>query len=479
MAKNVDKLKDVTARLHETYRDQMDALEKSPLRKARGGKLDQMDYYALGKQLEQFENTMKVIRESSGGSVNSLGKLPNIAFDVITAVQGVSVLPLITSTQPIEEQQGIIYFKNIKAVTTKGNMTANQNLVDPRTGVKTPQKYAGNFLEQEEIATANGTDTAFTATLARTPIVTQTVKVSLSSDPAVMAMDVGASSTDPNLGRIWGNGISGTVNYTTGAIVLNFNTAPANGASVHVSYQENYEQAAELPRIRTYFDSKTVQAEVFTLAGTMGVLESYGMQKRFGMLHENELTKDLVVEINKEIGGHAIRSLYVNATGATTTWYKKPQSGVSYADHKLSFKDALSTVESVLVGNTQRGTVSTIIAGLKVCEVIATLPGFRKLADGNNLGAHVFGTLDNVTVIRCPEASIMPTNEAICIWNGVGGFESAAVYSPFMPLITTEAIPSYNNPLSSQKAAAVWSAFDVVVPGFIAKLKVEDAQEPI
>lgn len=471
-----DILKDVTARLHEKYRDQMDALEASPLRRARGGSLDLMDYYSLGKQLEQFESMQRTLTEE--GSVNSLGKLPNIAFDVITAVQGVSILPVISSTQPIEEQQGIIYFKNVKAVSTKGNMTANETLVDPRTGVKTPQKYASNFLEQESVATGDGTTTSFTATLAKSPVQTQTTVVALSSDPNVTAMDIGAKDSNPDVGRLYGSGVWGEVNYKTGAIALTFSTAPAADTDILVSYQENYEEAEELPRIRTFFDSKSVQAEVFTLAGNMGLLESYGMKKRFGLLQEQELTKDLVVEMNKEIGGRAIRSLYVNATGATTTWYKKPQSGVSYADHKLSFKDSLAEVEGVLVGNTQRGTVSTIIAGLKVCEVISTLPGFRKLTDGNNLGAHIYGSLDNVTVIRCPEAAIMPANEAICIWNGVGGFESALVYAPFMPLITTEAVTNYGNPLQSQKAAAVWSAIDVVVPGFIAKLQIVDAQEP-
>ena len=35
-------------------------------------------------------------------------------MDVITAVHGVSVLPVVSSVQPIDEEQGLVYFKNVR-----------------------------------------------------------------------------------------------------------------------------------------------------------------------------------------------------------------------------------------------------------------------------------------------------------------------------------------------------------------------------
>lgn len=61
------------------YKPQMEALEGSVLSKVRNG-IDPWDYWALGKQLEQFEIYQAVCEEA--GNTNLLGKLPNIAFDV-------------------------------------------------------------------------------------------------------------------------------------------------------------------------------------------------------------------------------------------------------------------------------------------------------------------------------------------------------------------------------------------------------------
>lgn len=64
---------------YDRYRPYMDALSKSTLCKVRGT-LTPSDVYALGSQLNQFEQYLAVCEEE--GNVNQLGKLPNIAFDV-------------------------------------------------------------------------------------------------------------------------------------------------------------------------------------------------------------------------------------------------------------------------------------------------------------------------------------------------------------------------------------------------------------
>ena len=43
--------------------------------------------------------------------------------------------------------------------------------------------------------------------------------------------------------------------------------------------------------------------------GTIGMLQSFGMRKRFGLIAEDEIARDLVTEINKEIGGDLIRKI--------------------------------------------------------------------------------------------------------------------------------------------------------------------------
>jgi len=83
-------------RYYENYRDQMDLLDDSLLAKIKG--IDTYDYWALGEQLNSYDAMHAICEEE--GSVNQLGKIPTIAYDVITIVYGASVIPLLASVQP-------------------------------------------------------------------------------------------------------------------------------------------------------------------------------------------------------------------------------------------------------------------------------------------------------------------------------------------------------------------------------------------
>ena len=82
----------VTARLNEQaeeaagryfrkYRDHMELMESHSLL-AKTRPITPYDYYALGKQLESWE-AYKAMCEDDG-TLSQLGKIPNVAFDVIT-----------------------------------------------------------------------------------------------------------------------------------------------------------------------------------------------------------------------------------------------------------------------------------------------------------------------------------------------------------------------------------------------------------
>jgi len=97
------KIEESIDRYFKAYKPQMEALEGSPLAKHRGGSPGVQDYYALGKQLDQYEIYMALMRHRgmiSESNTNALGLIPNVAWDVITAVMGSSVIPIIATIQP-------------------------------------------------------------------------------------------------------------------------------------------------------------------------------------------------------------------------------------------------------------------------------------------------------------------------------------------------------------------------------------------
>jgi len=79
----------------------------------------------------------------------------------------------------------------------------------------------------EAIGAGDGTDKTFSATLAKHPV-----------QPGSVAVSDGVEDfADDGLGRLTGDaGGSGSVNYTTGAVSVEFHAAPANAAPVGAAY---------------------------------------------------------------------------------------------------------------------------------------------------------------------------------------------------------------------------------------------------
>lgn len=456
---------------NKKYGKHFRTLEKSLLARRPGG-LSLYDYHSLGKQLNQLQEQIDMVNEEQG-NVNLLGVIPNIAFDVITAVQGASILPAVASVQPIDEERGTVYFKQIRSDTTRGSQTAGQVVVDPRTNIATPIGYSNNAFENVAVqATAAGTF-AYVITLPAFPLKSESLTLFLQSNAAVQARDVGVlAGGTPGIGNVFGAGVSGTVNYLTGVLSITF-TADPGVSNVVASWQQNFELATDIPKVQTFFDSKGILARIYALKTEIGMMQSYGMTKRFGMSAEDEAAKDLVQEINREIGGDMIRKLRAAANGfPTTTFNYTAPAGVSYFEHKQTYVDTFAKAEAQLLTQAGRGKISVLIAGVNHCALLSTLPGFQLLSDGTTLGSHIYGTFHGVTVIRVVEANILSTNAGVGIWKGMSPFEAAGVYSPYMPLTVTAMLPNAPNPLQSMRAAAVWAGVDTLVPQYAVNLDI-------
>ena len=177
----------------EKYRAQIESLENSRLAKTRS--ITTHDIAVLGKQLDQFEAFRQMCEEE--GTTNLLGKLPNIALDVITLVHGTSIIPVVASIQPIDEEQGIVYFKNIRVEDARGTLdnvaiTGGEVVTSPLAGSIAPSGYASNAIVNEAGANGDGAATTFQFNLAQLPR-SESLRITLSDDTAVEAVDIGPS----------------------------------------------------------------------------------------------------------------------------------------------------------------------------------------------------------------------------------------------------------------------------------------------
>ena len=433
---------------------------KSTVAKTRG--VTNEDLFALGSQLEQYEN-FQAFSESNGG-YGDLGVLPNIALDVITASTAQSPIPLIAAIQPMQEQQGTIYFKNVVAETTRGGVVDNDVLVDPIHGrVKRTTQFAGEDIKGEVIGTQTGSDVTFSGTVVYSPVRKREVEVFGTDGTDVWKL------IDDGQGNLIGVGGFGVINYETGVFSVTFLAAPVG--DITMNYATNFEALTEIPTIRSEFDSLPVRARTYALRSDVGLFKSYSLGKRFGINVEETMAKDLTQELTTEVASNVVMEAYVNATG-NTEWDRTAPAGISFTEHKLTFFDALAYAESMILSNAGRsGGASALVAGHQATAVMRTLPGFKPAGDLNAvLGTHFFGTLDGRPVLR---SSVVPDQEILMISKGTSMFDTSLVYAPYLPLFVTNMSDGIDhNPLKSQKGVALQAGMIAPVPTLITKISI-------
>jgi len=141
------------------------------------------------------------------------------------------------------------------------------------------------------------------------------------------------TATDDGSGYLRGYDIQGTINYTTGAIVVECVDDPGDNNTIYAAYHQDFEAATDIPKIVSKLTTKGVFAHVYALKDTIGLESSYALRRRFGTIAEDEMATDLISAINSELMNTVVYIASQNYQG-TVNWSNTQPSGVSYFEHK-------------------------------------------------------------------------------------------------------------------------------------------------
>jgi len=444
-------------RYFEKYRDQIEAFESHSALAKSGASVSASEIYCLGRQLEQYEEYQNYVE--STGTVGALGQLPSVALDVIAAAHGNSILPLVASTQPIQEEQGIVYYKQVVATSNAAGRTQGQIIMDAQNGVRDWNSSYGAATVTEVMASGDGATTTFSANLANEQVRPRSFTATVG----------GVKVMDDGNGTLLGNGATGSINYETGMVEVTFVDAVANGASIMATYEQLFEAQSDIQGIAGTLASTDIRAEVFALKSEVGILQEYSFSKRFGRLAMDEVAQDLTGELTRVTNTAAIQRLDAAAVGVTT-WDRTAPSAVSYAEHKLTFIDAFAQAEALLNANSGRGSISRIIAGASAAATLRGMAGFTAAEGGMNSAVGLYGFFNGVPVIRA--ANIIASDDMLCCYKGNSHFEAPLVHAPYMPLFVSNTMGTGSNPLRNQRFAAVWTGLKSVIPTFVTRLRI-------
>lgn len=494
--------------LRKKFKPQFDVLENySALAQHRS--ITESDVLALGRQLEQIQMWEEYVKEAAannvGGFASDLGALPKKALDIVTAAYGTSVIPELCSVQPIDEEQGIVWYKEIVTKSDRGNMSVNDSLFHAQ---EMPEKYPNGYaaakmqeyLGAGDYGQLDTTDTTVTKAVSG-PVRPHSVKIiiqkgAVANGAFAVESTLAAYAVDDGKGAILGNQIGGSIDYETGAITLTFfgDLATEVGTADKIRpvaiFEQDFEKAgnSQIGAIQYELTSKFVQAQVFALTESLGLLKSYSMQKRFGKSAEDEMINDLINTLTLEVGGSVLTDMitgcrayrprgatadYVNSVTYNTKSYQVPILAVQ----TLAIK--INEAAQKIYAQSGRGEGNIICATPDACTQLAVLEGFKP-SNISIQGPHVFGTLGNVTVIRVPHRvpGFEKPNTCMVVYKGTGDFDAPAVYSPFMPLYVSGSIPILNNPLMKQGVVCTWAGITTTCPQFLTEINFSNTYNP-
>lgn len=507
------------------YAEQFEALSKSTTYK---GGLDDNARFVLGSNLDAYKRYESDLA-SGGSSASSLGTLPSIAVDLISASYGLTVAPQLASMQNIEENQGIIYFKKVfthgypftatnglEALPNDGWMDEDGN--EPGSalngkwkswhdhrGAPTGSEGASSAgkLPSEDISAKNfdaitfdalkGWQSSPTAYMSERQVARITngqctlqnvignTRWNVPMDARVVNEDgkfvdlKGFCDGPGQLPRFFGNGVTVDVAASGNDLILIFD-GKIDGKGIvggAVAYDVDFEKAPDVPTIEFATTSTFVTAHIFGVKEVTGDFKSYGFKKRFGRAAEDEVVADLAGHLAQAESEKVIGALKraANANGKPLTWNINCPVGISEAQHRKSLLFTINAGSSVIGTRCGRGFINRIVAGYTACEYLASLDGFRQAPAQNGVGPHVFGTLENdgITIIR--SSTVVATNEIIGLYiNPNSPYEAAVVDATYMPAFLTDTIKVASNPFQNMRAIAAWKAVDTVVPQFVVRI---------
>ena len=396
----------------------------------------------------------------------------------------------------LDDIQTLIYYEDTVAQMTRGNVTAGQNILST---LQIPDVFPDGYAAQDVIKETAVNDSdwgtlTYTYTLGGggalvAPINPQicifygTVAVTVSSDPYTATFT--GIIPDPDTGNFSQVipvsdsavpiSLYGNIDYATGVVNFYISGVTAENetaAHLYVDYQVLAEAGTDLPTVNLKLVAKLVRAQVWTLKSDFGLLEAFLLRKRHGFSAEERVARNLTTAVNQEIMNRAVKLIVANCPDSSISWTRQPQSGVDYWSHLMTLKHAIADMSSLIVTTAGRGFANVLLAGREAATVISTLPGFKLLFDNASFGAHVYGTLDGVSVIRMPFNSVLDDNTIYGLYKGNSPEENFLAYCPFMPLVMTPTLPIAFNPLQSMRGAAVWAGLQPLVTSFAAKLTI-------
>lgn len=433
------------------WKPYLDVVEKHF--ESQGKELQEYQKANIAQCCDNFVDLQIVGRKAGGISETTYSDAIAFARQMLPTIP--ALLPSLVSeevsiVQAIDRPQAQVYYMNLKAGTTKGTVTSGDSLISATGGHATSEGsrlYASDQVVGEIISAGNGVTTAFNSyTLVRKPVTGGSIEVNYTiAGTTYTATDTVTSGT------LVGTGLSsGSVNLTSGAVLLTFSTAPDNSTNITVDYQYNVEKDTDgIGEINLEVTSSNVDARVFPLKLQYTVFSAINLQKIHGLVLADEGMKFATQEIRFAIDQVVLNEVNnaAQASGAATSpgaFNATVGTGQEWIWKMHEIKKYFSIASNNIFKKTLRATGNVMVCGLSVISIIEQLQDFKPAAGLGTkppAGPYVAGTLGNRLIIANPFYS---DTEYVMLFRGDNYLFAGLIFAPYVPLYSTDPVTLAN-----------------------------------
>ena len=408
--------------------------------------MDAYKKYCLAQLFENQLAEVKTFKEKHilGEDTTTANTAPFIkyTFPLLRRVWPSLIAPEIVSVQPMSQPVGAVFYFELKYGDSKGSVNAGDKLIKDMKPT-----YSSVYVDNQLIATGNGSMTEITHTLAWTPVVPGKLKI----------VAGGVTAIDDGQGALTGAGVaSGVINYATGEVVLTLAAAPANGVQIKATYEYNSEGSAKIPSVNVDIALVSVQAKSRKLKALWSSEAADDLKALHGIDAEQELVAGVGSELALEIDREIIEDIKLGATGALASYNMAVPSGVKELDHIRGVFTPMTLIANQIGKNLLRGPANWVVMSYDFAahiEQLYTDGFFRPIfagdaeamakAEPQSFGITKMGTLaSRYTSYKDP---YLQSNKVIMGYKGSSFVDAAYVWAPYIPMQITNAFLDPND----------------------------------
>lgn len=387
--------------------------------------------------------------------------MKNVSIDLISATIPNLVAPELYAVQPIDSPDALVGYWAFEYGDDKGS-TKRGEIFNSAMGLgKVSPWYASGIVKDKAYKATSSDDVV---RLNFPTVIPGSVTFTKTADGSVVH-DV--PTGDGKTGTITG---VGTIDYASGVIKA---SGEAEGT---ISYK--YDNANEPTKIPTLFAGRKnlrMIAKQHALSTPISVTAAEIAKRSLSTDLRAELMSQGFGELAFEIDTLLLNDLIDAATAyPVLTWSAAAPLGVSRTERFADFELVLNQGAAVMTGATGRFAPTHILTDSFGLWVLKGIPGFsEKGASDNKTGSFVAGEVAGMKVIVSTRSNLNATpGRVILVHRGKENMDAPGVYSPYIPITSTEWIPSQE--LGEKKTYYTWYASQITNNSLMLPIQITD-----